>query len=80
MATVSQKLKRIWKLEHGPKDSDERMNMEKLQEICDQEGVKLSTYLQFSDRINDEEYTQDCLELNFHQSSAKNKVPRKEHI
>lgn len=80
MATVSQKLKRIWKLEHGPKDSDELMDMEKLQEICDQEGVKLATYLQYADRINDEEYTQECLDLDFQQSSAKNKVPGKEHI
>lgn len=80
VGTVSQKLNKIWKLEHGPKDSDEPMDMERLEEICKKEGVKLATYLQYADRINDEEYTQECLELNFHQSSAKNKVPGKEHI
>lgn len=71
METVTEKLHNIWKQEHGPKESDEPMDKEKLEEICRKEGVKLATYLQYADRINDEEYTQECLDLNFQPRSAK---------
>lgn len=73
MTTTSEKLTRIHKQCAGMIKADTLSNLEEIEGLCNNEGIKLSTFLQYIDRVIEEEYTQECLDLNFHSSSAKNK-------
>lgn len=71
MTTTSEKLVRIYEQCADLIETDRLSNLEEMETLCVKEGIKLSTFLQYIDRVNKEEYTQECLDLNYQPRSAK---------